>query len=297
MNQRALPTGTKSVSMAIPTALGEVINIRWNLQQLFDTYDQINITFDPKIYWSEVMNTHLPDWPEKEAKLNKLCSELGNLLFTEKPFTFGMYLPYPRLYHAGYLIDDWKLTPKMPQMAKYLCKGTPLNIGDYVVITTKVREVPKARYDQNKQELYDLLKKISESYPIVILGERILEIRKEYVILQQNNTLFCLYDDLINAIPKDRVIDLTKSALSETVSSLAEVQQDCLIMQNALATITVGIGGNFLLATSSEGKHIAFRDDNYAGTPFCDIHCQSAVNSKISKGDWSNFIENIKAII
>jgi hypothetical protein len=287
----------RSLSLALPTALGEVINIRYNMQQLFDRYDRINITFNPRVYWDEVMNTHLPDWPQKEQKLHNLCVELGNLFFTEPPFTFGMYLPYPRLYHAGYLIDDYHLIPKMPQMAKYLCKGIPLNIGEYVVITTKVREVPKARYDQHKQELYDLIRQISDKYPIVILGEKILEIRKEYVILQKNNTLFCLYEDLINAIPKDRVIDLTKPFLSETVSTLSEVQQDCLIMHNAKATITVGIGGNFLMATSSEGKHIAFRDDNYAGTPFCDVHCQSAVNSKISKGNWEEFIGNVRGLL
>lgn len=286
-----------SIYLAPPTALGEVINIRWNLQQLFGRYNRIHITFNPRDYWNEVMNTHLPDWPQKEAKLHNLCVELGNLLFSEPPFTFGMYLPYPRLYHAGYLIDDFQLAPKMPQMAKYLCKGTPLNIGEYVVITTKVREVPKDRYDQHKQELYDLLKQISTLYPVVLLGEKVLEIRKEYVILQKNNTLFCLYDDLINALPKDRVIDLTKPALSETVSSLSEIQQDCLIMKNAKATITVGIGGNFLLAASSEGNHIAFRDDNYAGTPFCDIHCQTAFTSKISKGDWSKFIQDIKGAV
>ena len=51
------------------------------------------------------------------------------------------------------------------------------------------------------------IKKLSNKYKIVILGERAVEMRKEYESSKSN--VFGLYEQIIANIPTDRIIDLT----------------------------------------------------------------------------------------
>ena len=86
-----------------------------------------------------------------------------------------------KMYDMGSMWRVFGLTPTKVELGHLLCAGEPLNLGEeYVVITTKVRHVNKAIFLPKSIQLWKVLKEISKKYKIVILGERVVEMRREY---------------------------------------------------------------------------------------------------------------------
>jgi hypothetical protein len=146
-----------------------------------------------------------------------------------------------------------------PNYAKYLCKGESLNIGEYIVINTKVRNFNNAKYRQIYNVFYKILNELSLKYKIVILGEKEIERNVEYSCPANINNIFGLYRDIKNSI--SNITDLTVPALGITTPDIDKIQQDCLIMNEAKACITIGLGGGFCLSTAV-GNTIGLRDDD-----------------------------------
>ena len=109
--------------------------------------------------------------------------------------------------------------------------------------------------------------------------------RKEYVNIQ--NEVFGIYEQIITNLPNDRIVDLTVPALGETVSDLKQIQQDCLIMNEAKFVITLGVGGNSCMAHSTAKMSIGYREDNL---PFGNIVFGREYPNLIVSKDWKYFI-------
>jgi hypothetical protein len=128
---------------------------------------------------------------------------------------------------------------------------------------------------------------------VVILGERKVEMRKEY---EENHYFgkeplpFGIYHDLISNIPRECIIDYTVPALGETVSDLSKVQQDCLIMKEAKFVVTLGIGGNTTLSTSVANMAIGYRADN---VPLANRIFEKEYSNAVVTKDWNKFIQTL----
>lgn len=240
----------------IPLAFGDLINIKTFLDDVKSECNQINLTFHQPLFNIGV-NTGAPDWAEKKKKWDKYLNDIGQLFFSEPPYTMNRR-QYPFL-DAQDLVKRFKLKPRKPELSHLLCDGKSLDIGEYIVITTKIRELPKNLLYPLLIELWGTLRQLSEKYKIVVLGERTVEMRKEYI--SHSNTIFGIYEQIIANIPSDRIVDLTVPALGETVSDLTQIRQDCLIMNEAELVITLGVGGNFCMATAVSNM-VGFRADN-----------------------------------
>lgn len=270
----------------IPTSLGEIINIKFHLDMIKHQYDRITLSFH-KDLWKNALHTESEDWPEKEKGWHKLLDDLGKLFFSEHPYVL---LPNSTDFAGdmGVLSRKFKLFPRKAEMGHYLCKGTSLNLGEeYIVITTKCRQMNRRDFLPRTIKLWNILSRLSKKYKIVILGERLVEMRKEYGAY--NDGVFGIYEELITNLPKDRIVDLTVPALGETVSSLEHIQQDCLIMKEAKLVITLGVGGNFCLATSVATMAVGYRMDNLEFTDRI-FGRQEYPNAIITK-DWNYFIQ------
>lgn len=241
----------------IPTSLGEIINFKFYLDSVKHRYSQIKLGFHlPLLH--QGLHTDAPDWLDKKLLWDKYLRDLGQLFFSQPPYalalnTLAFYGDINRL------VKDIKLEPTIPRLPQILPKGESLNIGEYIVITTKAREIDPKVFFPRSGKLWNILRKLSEKYKIVILGERTVEMRKEY---KNSNRIFGLYEQIVVNIPPDRILDLTVPALGETVSDLKNIRQDCLIMKEAKFTITIGIGGNCCMSTASSNMAIGFRTDN-----------------------------------
>src|SRR5271166_6620448 len=272
----------------IPTSLGEIVNIKFYLDLVKNRYDQIRISFE-KSLWDIALHTNAPDWPQKKILWESLLSDLGQLFFSEHPYVLE---EKSTTYNGAVdnLLPKINLSPQKAEMGHLLCAGNSLNLEEeYIVITTKVRELSRDIFAPLSWSLWNMLKQLATKYKIVILGERVVETRKEYI--NKGNTIYGIYDDIVANIPSDRVIDLTVPALGETVSSLSNIRQDCLIMKEAKFVITIGVGGNFCMATSVADMVIGFRADNIQ---FTNAICNREYPNAIITKDWDRFMGALK---
>ena len=247
----------------IPTSLGEIINFKYHLDLIKREYDQIVLSFQRSLL-KEGLYVDNPDWAEREKLWEKYLIDLGQLFFSEPPYVLEQ-VSEKFCGDMNGLIDKINIRPQKAELGHLLCKGTSLNIGEYIVITTKIRDINRTTFDAMAPNFWSVLQKLANKYKIVILGERKVETRKEYNVEHKRSGRpipFGIYEDIIQYIPKDKLEDRTVAALGETVSDLTQIQQDCLIMKEAKFVITIGIGGNFCLATASANMVIGYRADN-----------------------------------
>jgi hypothetical protein len=276
----------------IPTSLGEIINIKYHLDLVKNKYDQIILSFHTPL-WEGSLHTEASDWEVKKKLWMNLLSDLGKLFFSEKPYI----LEDSSNRYGGdvsVLVRAINLPPTKAEMGHLLCCGNALNLQEpYIVLTTKARQFDRGIFNQCSKQFWDTLLNLSKKYKIVILGEREVEMRKEYH--GDINSFFGLYNDIISLIPKNRLIDLTVPALGETVSNLKQIQQDCLIMKEAKFVITLGVGGNFCMATAVADMAIGFRTDNLGFTDYI-YNSREYPNAIITK-DWSKFIRTLSSYL
>lgn len=273
----------------IPTSLGEIINYKFYLDAVKNRYSEIRLGFHtPLLQWG--LNTAAPDWPHKQKLWDKYLRDLGQLFFSQPPYVL--------MDNAGGFCGDTNqlirkigLRPTLPRLPELLAKGTPLNIGEYIVITTKAREVNPKNFLPLSVQLWAVLKRLSAKYKVVILGEKLVEMRKEY-----NNSvnIFGIYEQIIANIPADRIVDLTVPALGETVADIKEIQQDCLIMNQAKFTISIGIGGNCCMSGASSTMALGYRnDDNILANM---TYARDYPYALITK-DWDRFIKTLESYL
>jgi hypothetical protein len=276
----------KTLALSIPTSLGEIINIKGHLDCVKDQYSQIKISFN-KGLWKAGLHMEAPDWKQKEALWNKYLDDIGKLFFSESPYSVDNF-SHQFLITDG-VVAKIGIPPRKVELGHLLCKGEPLNIGPYIVMTTKIRHVEKKDFMPLSIQLWKVLRELSSKYKIVILGEREVEMRREYDMFKSN--IFGLYDQIIANLPPDRIVDLTVPALGETVADLSKIQQDCLVMRDAQFVITIGIGGNSCMAAAVSKMNIGYRTDR---TVFTDqIFNREYPNAIVTK-NWNYFIEVLK---
>jgi hypothetical protein len=269
----------------LPTSLGEIIIIKYHLDQIKNQYDQIKLSFHTQL-WKDGLHTDAPDWPEKKILWDNYLRGLGQLFFSEPPYILE---PVSKFFGGDgqTIIRKHRLQPKKTEMADLLCKGTSLNLDeDYVVITTKIRYLKKTDFYPRATEFWKTIKKLSSKYKIVILGEREVEMRREY--LSSQDSIYGIYEQIISNISNDRILDLTLPALGETVSDLKQIQQDCLIMNEAKLVITLGVGGNSCMSTAVAKMAVGYRNDNLWLSDA--IFSREYPNAIITK-DWPYFLQ------
>ena len=184
-----------------------------------------------------------------------------HIQFTQKLFEYLFKDPYyiihppnsPFPQRSEFLFHSLDNLPLIkPELSDELCEGKRLNIGKYIVISTRVRDIPRKEYNELiKPRFLEILKLLSDEYKIVLIGERHLVKYLEHDILLNRDTMFLLYDDIINNISDDKIIDLTFDNVDELHDDhFTRLKQECLYMRNAVWNITFGIGGSFCMATA-----------------------------------------------
>ena len=230
--------------------LGDLICMKGQTDPFKDQFDQIRITLD-----RNVINTYR----RNDVPYSKFLNDVCKLFFSEKPYMLNVG-NYPIKGMHG-ICKEYNLPFVKPNLKYLLCKGDSLNLGeDYIIINTKVRTFPRQRWNEIRQDIFNLLNLLANKYKIVILGEKVVEQSLEYQSHGPNN-VYCIYSELIQNLKKDRVLDLTIPALGITAPNLIQVQQDCLIMSQAKFVMLFGLGGAFCMANATSNT-IGYRCDN-----------------------------------
>ena len=267
----------KTFSATIPIGLGDLIYVKAMLDPIKHEYESINLNFHRDIV--SMFN--------KDPSYNLFIDEIGALLFGEPPYKLS---EEKYLYHRlDYIVTSHGITPHKPELANLLCSGASLDLEEpYLVLNTKVRSLSQSHLRERVLEFWDMLRALSKKYKIVILGEQVVEMSKEYQIYTSEH-VYSLYPNIQENIPTDRLIDLTVPALGITSPNLQHIQQDCLIMNQAKFVINFGIGGGFCLATAVANT-IGYRcDDDYVANI---VFSKDYPNAIITK-DWAKFIQTL----
>src|ERR1700722_341314 len=220
----------KKVALEIAAGIGDSLVVRIFFDAVKHEYDQIIISHSKSI---------VNQWRNGDPNYFRFLYDWGTLLFSENPF---VYSDHARYIDVAKTLMGLGTKPKTPNLHHLLCKGNSLNLGEeYIVLTTKIRCFNKKLFYPLSIKLWGTLKKLSQKYKVVVIGEREVEKSKEYQL--NTSDIFGIYEQIITNIPNDRVVDLTVPALGITTPTLEKIQQDCLIMKEAKFVITFGIGG------------------------------------------------------
>jgi len=243
-------------SSNIPVGLGDIIYIKSQLDFFKDRFEEIHITF----------HEDLISYYRKGTKYNIFLKEVGNLFFSEKPYILNDgYYPFRTQLQ---ICTDYEMPPCKPELQHLLCKGVSLNLdSEYIVLTTKIRQLSRTNFNDMSKDFWDKINQLSKKYKIVLLGERKVEVNKEYEYYTTEH-IYSIYEDIMKNVQNEAIIDLTIPALGITVPSLTQIQQDCLIMKEAKFVVTIGIGGNFCMATAVANV-IGYRNDDDEVADYC----------------------------
>jgi hypothetical protein len=264
----------KTFKATIHIGLGDIIYTRGQFDPVKHLYDRIEISFNKMLY-----GLHDDNYPI-------FLNDLGKLLFSEHPYVLTD-ADHPHLNPVD-MAKEAK--PCKPDLKNILCKGNSLNLGsEYIVLTTKLRYFRRNIFNSLSNELFNTIKELSNKYKIVVLGEKIIEMNNEYKFWG-NNEIYSIYDDIIKNIPADKLVDLTIPALGITSPKLSQVQQDCLIMKEAKLVISLGVGGNFCMATAVANT-VGYRTDN---DPIANAAFDREYPDAIITKNWTYFIETLK---
>jgi len=145
--------------------------------------------------------------------------------------------------------DVYPIKPYYPDL---LCEPTDIPEEEYIVIHTKVKGFMNYEYQRIKNRLFQILRQLPKSYRIVLMGERSIRNAPEWSKLWEIGGLYSIYDDCKKYIPD--AIDLTEK--EDLTITPMNMEKACYIMKYARAVITLGIGGNFCLASAVAGYHV-----------------------------------------
>lgn len=274
----------KTLNANIPTSLGDLINLKAALDNVKNQYSDINLTFHKQL-WKSCLKL---DAIQQLGWL-KYLDDISHLFFQEPPYHIGVgQFPF---YDTLHLLQHFSIPPVRPNLSTILSKGIPLCPDPYIVLTTKVRGLDLRTTGAKLPQLWEVLKSLP--YKIVILGERHVEMRKEYEVPELRDRIWGLYSAAMAALPSDQIIDLSVPGLGNTPSQIQKMQQDCFTMAGGAATIVLGCGGNLAMANGSGSRTIGYSQNNswfdraLYGTPderaFVVSH-------------WNQFLEKLKSL-
>lgn len=175
---------------------------------------------------------------------------------------------YPLRYlHTFTSLDGFDMIK--PSLADDVCEGKPLDIGKYLILNMRIKELPLPMFAPQSKEFFDVLNKLSNKYKIVLVGERKIPPWPENNIYvnMKGGSMYSIYEDIINNIPKENIVDLTYDNYDDITDKLKDLRQMFVYLRDAYYNITLGCGGGFCQALAVGNvigvypQHNTFDDD------------------------------------
>lgn len=223
--------------------IGDILFSRAILDNQKERYDRFIISPNIDSYkWSRNPNQDDIDFTLK----------FFNMVFDKPHYVIdGPNKDYPLRYlHTFTSLDGFDMIK--PSLADELCDGEPLNIGKYLLLNVRVKELPLPMFEPYKEKFFKTLKKLSKKYKIVLVGEKTIPPWPENKIYigMKGGSMYSIYDDIIKVVPIENILDLTKE-LSDVTDKLKDIRQMFLYIRDAYYNITLGCGGGFCQALAA----------------------------------------------
>lgn len=238
----------KTFGTTIAIGLGDAIYIAAAINKVKHMYDNIYINASKDFATIYKNNTLYSDFYINFIKI--LFTDPKIIIQSERQFP---YIPTETLINNHF-------PPTIPRFISELTdQKYTISEKEYIVVTTKVRQLKYDLYSNIKHKLINQLNKLSKKYKIVIIGEKEVEMNTEYQAYG-NDYIYSIYNDLLLL---ENIVDCTVPKLGITSPEIENIKKDCSIMNKARSVITLGCGGNFALALATANNLSSFRTDNY----------------------------------
>jgi hypothetical protein len=273
----------KTLGITIAVGLGDAIFIASALHAVKHKYDKIYI--NARWDLAEVYKNNGKEYSDFYLEMLKLLFNDSKFIIDDKTQKFP-FKNMNQLWGEG-------VPPVLPRFANVLKIDEKIPVsGDYLVVTTKVRQLDKkTRYNAVKEEFIKTLDLLSKKYKIVIIGEKEVEMNTEYCAYGSRH-IYSIYSDVIDGV-KNNIIDLTVPKLGIKSPDIDVLKRDCSIMNKSKCVITLGCGGNFVLALSVANRMVGFRYDDYK---FVDHAVKGADNINITS-NVNQFIKLLQRLL
>ena len=284
------------LGMKINPGVGDILLIRNQFDSVIHKYNEIEISLNRPI---------LIRFREKQgtSEYYNFAYDFTKMVFDHPPYIVTENQSFPRMSiidnDMGVEIPDEGLY-KINDYSSFLCEGEKLP-KDYIVITTRIRMLP-----QRSKFLLDVaptflcaLEELSKKHPIYLIGEREVALTPENK-MHGNELIYSIYNELMPYIYNDNLVDMTMNSSEAQVPNISKLKYDCQLMKGAKAVITLGIGGNFILALATATKlysYIGESSDVQSVIPFYSKMSEYPQRKGISiYTDINKFVENISSI-
>jgi hypothetical protein len=256
--------------------IGDLIHYRGLLDNLLPYYDVININL-----CLNLLNEYKPD--NKNENIIFL-DNIANLIFNNEKY--NIVLNYTDNHIPTHVFQQQNnVDCNIPNLVNEFCNENNIIDGEYIVLTTKARSIDRQLFLSRKDTFCSVLNDISKKYKIVLLGERSVEMNKEYQHIGINN-IFSIYEDIVDYLNKDNLVDLTIPALGITIPNIENLKKDCSIMKDAKKVITFGVGGNFSIALTVSSAISYFEGGSSVSISLSNIRNSTEIVTR----QWYEFI-------
>ena len=187
--------------------------------------------------------------------------ELIEFLFQDIPVEF-VSNAFNLVYEENWpLIHNSLNTPEICEYYKEIFKKDIENTEDeYYVLFTKIRDYRYKDYQKIKTEFFNTLN--NNNKKILLLGEKEIEYGVEYKLIGESS-IYSIYNDIINNINHDLIIDKTIPKMGITLPDLNSIISDMNLIYNSKQTIMIGRGGFFCLSLPTN-KLISLHSEDYS---------------------------------
>jgi len=218
--------------------IGDILHTKAQLDHIRDDYDRISIGYDDSL---------VSRFRSDDDQYRIFLDGLFKLLFSEQPYHRDQHIKA----QCKNPIDLSKsgFRPIVPDLSHLLALSTSIPDEPYIVISTKVRGIQKAQYEELRPDFLNAVRLLSKKFTVVLLGERTIGYNAEYKG-HGSELIYTIYTDVLSATQDGNLLDLTVPEFGLTAPSLIRFRNECFIQQKALRVITIGSGGNVSIAMS-----------------------------------------------
>ena len=233
----------------------------------------------------KISKDSLLTYRENSYKYEMFCQELINYFLSDFKINF---LPKKSEVNYHFEIDNdlYHRIFKNDFVVKVIKDKLNLKKNGYedcIVVFTKIRDLHSHLFSTISEDFFNSINQSGKK--IILLGERKIKYGNEYSI-HGKEKIYSIYDQCVNNIDNDKLIDLTTNIYEFNNFSLDSILKDISVINNSLTTYVFGGGGFFCLSLFT-GKLTTLTTENNKNSFYSDYN--QNIFSEIN-----NFTEHLK---
>jgi hypothetical protein len=236
--------------------IGDMLNCYIYASELFDRYEKIKIKVDYNVLFS------LRNQNQYSEKLHSFTKKLSQIIFQDNRFELvDDCLPTGCICTHDYpFLLGVKFKPKDLSFILNNTNFIPIK-DNYIVLNTKIREYDRCLNDKNIKYLIQHLNNYNGK--IVLMGDRIVDHSRNIEYRSYQNLVYSIYEQIINQLDKNKVIDLTENFLMHE-PNIEKFLKEYNLVKRANSVIQIGFSGSYLLSMAlNTNTKVVCHNDNF----------------------------------